>query len=92
MIIEIKKFGKMLISRPAGKEAVSIMLSSFKPTSDIEKIELDFTGVEVIAPSWLEEVVYILQQTYGKDRVICLESDNATLKASLKVMEDFPIE
>lgn len=51
MIIEVKKFGKMLISRPAGKEAASVILSSFKPTTNTEPVELDFSEVEVIAPS-----------------------------------------
>jgi hypothetical protein len=87
MIIEIKKFGKMLISRPAGKEAASVILSSFKPQSDNELIELDFTDVEVIAPSWLEEVLNSLEDVYG-DRVLCRESKNSSLNESLKVIRD----
>jgi hypothetical protein len=87
MIIQIKKFGKMLISRPAGKEAAAVILSSFKPASESELIELDFTGVEVIAPSWLEEVLFSLKDVYG-DRVRCLESDNSSLRESLKVIQD----
>jgi hypothetical protein len=83
LIIPVKKFGSMLISRPAGKEAASIMLSSFKPVSDEERIELDFTDVAVIAPSWLHEVVVTLRQAYG-DRVDCLENDNLSLIESLK--------
>jgi hypothetical protein len=87
MIIEIKKFGKLLISRPAGKEAASVMLSSFKPTSDSELIELDFSGVDVVAPSWLDEVLISLRDQYGK-RVVCLKSDNLSLQESLKIIEE----
>ena len=75
MIIEIKKFGKLLISRPAGKEAASIMLSSFIPPTDSEMIELNFSGVEVVAPSWLDEVLTLLRDRYGK-RVVCMQSEN----------------
>ena len=87
MRIEIKKFGKLLISRPAGKEAASVMLSSFKPQTDGELIELDFTDVDVIAPSWLEEVLNSLQDVYG-NRVVCKESKNSSLNESLKVIRD----
>ena len=86
MVIQIKKFGKMLISRPAGKEAAAIILSSFKPSSDREPIDLDFTGVEVIAPSWLDEVLTALRDRYGK-RVGCLASDNLSRQESLKVID-----
>ena len=86
MVIEIKKFGKMLISRPAGKEAASIILSSFIPQADVEPIELDFSGVEVIAPSWLEEVLNSLKDVYG-DRVVCRAYDNLSLKESLKIIQ-----
>ena len=87
MIIEIKKFGKLLVSRPAGKEAASVMLSSFIPTTDSELIELDFSGVEVVAPSWLDEVLTLLRDRHG-NRVVCLESENLSLKESLKIIED----
>ena len=75
----------MLISRPAVKEAASIILSSFKPATEQELIELDFTGVDVIAPSWLDEVISTLDDVY-KGRIKCLDSGNATLRESLKVI------
>lgn len=49
--ISMKKFGEILISRPAGKEAflaTSTYLLSPPPTGTIE---LDFAGVKVLAPS-----------------------------------------
>lgn len=76
----------MLISRPAGKEAASIILSSFKPSSNEEFIELDFTDVDVVAPSWLDEVISTLDDVY-KGRIKCLDSDNITLRESLKVIQ-----
>ncbi len=82
MKIEIYKFGKFLVSRPAGKEAAAIMLSSFKPKSDDEIIELDFTDIEVIGPPWLDEVLRALRDTYGASRVRCLESQTACVSGS----------
>lgn len=88
MKIEIHKFGKFLVSRPAGKEAAAIMLSSFKPKSDDEIIELDFTNIEVIGPSWLDEVLRALRDTYGTSRIRCLDSDSMSLRESLKVIDE----
>ena len=85
MIIEVKKFGKLLISRPAGKEAASVIISSFKPATNTEPVELDFTDVEVIAPSWLDEVLLALRAVYG-DRVKCRDSGNLSLRESLKTI------
>jgi len=86
MVIAVSKFGKMLISRPAGKEAVSVMLSSFKPQLDTEVIDLDFTDVNVVTPAWLDEVLNGLKSVYG-DRVRCRYSNNLSLKESLKFLQ-----
>jgi len=87
LIIAVKKFGDILISRPAGREAASIMLSSFVPASNTEAIELDFNGVRVVAPSWLDEVLTALRDKYG-ERVRCLDSDNLSLVESLKAVDN----
>ena len=55
MKIEIKKFGDILVSRPMGKEAFNVMRSYFN-VKDVKVVELDFTDVKVMAPSWLDEV------------------------------------
>jgi hypothetical protein len=87
MKIELKKFGDILISRPAGKEAVSVMKAYMQPTSKSENIELDFSGVKVMGPSWLDEVLSGLKEAFGEKRVICLPSDNASVRESIKVLE-----
>lgn len=58
MKIELKKFGEMLISRPAGREAF-LALSAYI-TRDLkasEPIEIDCSGVKVLTPSWADEVI-----------------------------------
>lgn len=62
------------------------MRSSFRPATSDEPIELDFTGVSVVAPSWLDEVLTLLREEYG-DRVTCAPSTNASLEQSLKTLE-----
>lgn len=86
MKISIVKFGTFLISRPAGREAFLVMRAYFKPLTESELIELDFEGIEVVTPSWLDEVVTGLQDLYGKNRVICLPSNNQTIDESLKAI------
>lgn len=86
MRIPLSKFGKILVSRPAGKEAVGVILAYFKPQGDNEPIELDFTDVISVAPSWLDEVLQGLRERYGKERVICLPTDNASVIESLRVI------
>lgn len=87
MKIEIKKFGNLLVSRPAGREAFLVIKAYFKPASSVEPIELDFTGVQVMTPSWLDEVLGGLQREFG-DRVRCLPSENPTVIESLKSLQE----
>lgn len=87
MRIAIKKFGTILTSRPAGREACLVIKSYFRPTDATEPIELDFGGVQVMTPSWLDEVLQGLQTEYGA-RVRCLPSDNPTVIESLKAIQE----
>ena len=86
MRIELKKFGEILTSRPAGHEAGLVLKAYFKPKLK-DRLELDFSGVLAVGPSWLDEVLAVLREEYGKKRVICLPSDNASVIESLKIIE-----
>ncbi len=85
MKIEVKKFGEILTSRPAGHEAGLSIKAYFKPKAG-ERLELDFRGVLAVGPSWLDEVLTILREEYGKNRVRCLPSENASVIESLKII------
>ena len=84
MKIKLSNYGEMLISHPAGREAFlsaqAYLLSNLK---DDEIIEVDFDGVDVLAPSWADEFITILKEKYG-DRVKLLKSDNPSVIATLK--------
>ena len=85
MRIELKKFGTILTSRPAGKEAYLAAKAYSLPKDDNEKIEVDFSGVDVLTPSWADEFITPLLAEYP-DRVILLSTDNASVKAALEII------
>lgn len=86
MKIQIKRYGNVLNSRPAGREAALSMIAYQKPKPG-EKIELDFEGVLSVGPSWLDEVLSALRAKYGKERVICLARKNPSVLASLEAID-----
>jgi len=86
MRIELKKFGRVLISRPDGREAYLAAQAYVLPKKDIpEKIEVDFVGVLVLGPSWADEFLTPLKEKYG-ERVIFENSENASVKATLETI------
>lgn len=87
MRIEIKKFGDKLISRPAGREAyLAAKAYQLRDISSDETIEMDFDGILVLAPSWADEFITPIKKEYLK--VIFINADNPTVKASLKIIQE----
>lgn len=87
MRLELKKFGNILSSRPAGRDAwFSARAYLFDKLKSKEKIEVDFSDVSVLSPSWAEEFFGQLKKNYS-ERVIFLPSDNPSVKASLEIIE-----
>ena len=87
MTIELKKIGTTLIGRPAGKEALSALESTLSDVGSSESVEIDFSGVLTFSPSWGDEFLSALADRFG-DRLILLPSDNLSVKASLKTIEE----
>lgn len=86
MKIEVRKFGEILTSRPAGHDA-GLAIKAYSKPEPGDRIELDFGGVLAVGPSWLDEVLTVLRKEYGRERVVCLPSDNASVIESLKIIE-----
>jgi hypothetical protein len=86
MRIELKKFGTVLTSRPAGKEAYLAAKAYSLPKDGDEKIEIDFSGVMVLTPSWADEFFAPLFEQFG-ERVSLLPSDNSSVKATLEILK-----
>lgn len=84
MKIELVKFGKVLTSRPAGKEAYLAIRPTLDPNA--EKVEIDFEGIISLSPSWGDEFFGALEEVYG-DRIVYLPSDNSSVKATLEILK-----
>jgi len=86
--IELKKFGEMLISRPAGREAYLAMLAYILKDVDKEEIiEIDFFGVKVLTPSWADEVITKVVKEFKNVKLINIE--NPTTQATLKTLREY---
>lgn len=86
MKLEMGKFGDVLMSRPAGKEAFSLAKAYiFTDLNADEQIELDFADVKVLAPSWIDEFIAGIKSTFP-NKLLCLNTDNESVEASLKVV------
>lgn len=80
--IQLKKFGAVLISRPAGLEAFSAIRPQLSPEVTIQ---IDFDGVLTVTPSWLDE--FLTQLTdYNDGKVELLPTKNASVLAALPVL------
>lgn len=85
MIIELKKFGTTLVSRPSGKEAWLAFQPTLIDITENEEVIVDFDGVLVLTPSWADEFLTPLVARY-KDRVKLRNTGNASVKATLEIL------
>lgn len=84
MTIELKKFGDILVSRPAGREAYLAMSAyTLKGLAKGEAVTVDFAGVKVLTPSWADEVITKLAQNY---RLTLEHTDNSSVQATLNTL------
>jgi hypothetical protein len=76
------------MSRPAGREAFLMARSYiFNSLNGDDAIILDFAAVKVLAPSWIDEFITGIKTTY-KNPVQYINSENASVNASLKVVDE----
>ncbi|MFH1354219.1 MAG: hypothetical protein ABIH36_02930 [bacterium] len=80
--IQLKRFGTVLVSRPAGLEAFSAIRASIDP--DIP-IQIDFNDVLTVTPSWFDEFLTQLAE-YAGGKVELLPTTNASVLAILSVI------
>jgi len=85
MIIQVKKFGTTLVSRPSGREAWLAFQPVLNEISAGEDIVVDFAGVAVLTPSWADEFLTPLYNRFD-GRVKLLNTDNPSVSASLTIL------
>jgi hypothetical protein len=90
MVIKLHKFGEMLISRPAGREAY-FAAKAYLLKEKFETIEFDFEKVKVLTPSWMDEFIILLKTGYPKVKIKFLKSDNPSVQSTLKIISTLGI-
>jgi len=86
MKIELKKFGTTLISRQTGREAFSALQVILRDVKESENIEIDFDGVLTFSPSWGDEFLTPLLNTYG-ERLTLNNTENPSVQATLEILQ-----
>jgi hypothetical protein len=86
MRVEIKKFGEVLTSRPAGKEAYLSARAYILPKDPSEEIILDFQGVDVLSPSWGDEFITKIMEDYP-NKVSFDHTENPSVQATLEILK-----
>ena len=85
MRIELKKFGKVLTSRPTGKEAFAAIRPILDP--NVKMVEIDFSDIISLSPSWADEFFTALKNMYG-NRIKYLPTDNLSVIETFKILEE----
>jgi hypothetical protein len=87
MKLQLVKFGTTLISRELGSEALKAFQPTLRNFSDDEILEIDFSGVLTLSPSWADEFLTPLLDQLGK-RLVLLPTDNLSVHATLKILQE----
>ncbi len=80
--IQLKKFGNVLVSRPAGQEAFNAIRPQLDPNLPVE---IDFDDVLTITPSWLDEFLTRLAD-FNQGKVELLPTTNASVIVALPIL------
>ena len=87
MKIKLEKFGTTLISRELGSEAFKALQPTLLELPPNEELEIDFSGVLTLSPSWTDEFLSPLLERLG-ERLVLLPSDNLSVQATLKILQE----
>ena len=87
MKLQLEKFGKTLLSRELGSESFKALQSTLRELSKHEDLEIDFSGVLTLSPSWADEFLSPLLDQLD-DRLVLLRSDNLSVQATIKILAE----
>lgn len=87
MKLKLEKFGKTLISRELGSEAFKAFQPTLRELPKDEELEIDFSGVLTLSPSWADEFLSPLLNLMDS-RLVLLPSDNLSVHATLKILQE----
>jgi len=87
MKLSLEKFGKTLLSRELGSEAFKAFQPTLRELSQDEDLEIDFSDILTLSPSWADEFFSPLLDRLG-DKLILLPSDNLSVHATIRILEE----
>jgi hypothetical protein len=87
MKIELKKFGEILISRPAGKDAYAGFLPILKKVSEGETVIVDCAGIQALSPSWADEFLTPLLEKFKKNFYLT-NTQNPSVALTVETLEE----
>jgi len=87
MKLQLEKFGKTLISQELGSETFKAFQPTLRELSKDEALEIDFSGVSTLSPSWADEFLTPLLNQLDT-RLILLSSDNLSVHTTLKILQE----
>ena len=86
MVVNVRNFGDVLMSRPAGREAFLMAKAYvFNELRETEAIVLDFNEVKVLAPSWVDEFISGIKAAYP-NALQYINTENPSVEASLSTV------
>ena len=86
MNISLGKFGSILTSRQLGREALAAFRPTLERIPNTETLVIDFDGVTTFSPSWGDEFLGALLDTY-QSRLILKHTTNPSVLATLPLLE-----
>ncbi len=88
MRITVRKFGDVLTSRSAGREAhLAMQAYLLKSIGKGETIEVDFSGVRVLTPAWADEFLSPLFDEYKGGVALLYTKENPSVQLTLEFLE-----
>ncbi len=87
MKLRLEKFGTTLISRELGSEAFRAFAPTLRELPKSEELEIDFSGVLTLSPSWADEFLSPLLDRLN-ERLVLGQSDNLSVHATLKILQE----
>ncbi|MBI2411208.1 MAG: hypothetical protein HYV32_04930 [Candidatus Kerfeldbacteria bacterium] len=87
MKLQLEKFGKTLLSRELGSEAFKAFQPTLHELSADEELEIDFSGIFTLSPSWADEFLSPLLNRLN-DKLVLLPSENLSVHATLKILQE----
>jgi len=90
MTVEMKKFGIVLNGRPAGREAALRLFQIVNGSDNEEKIILDFSGVEILTPSFADELLHLIKDKYGIERIKVENAATPAVRDTISTIENEP--